>query len=113
MNEPSQEPIELKLDSGNGANNTQQGQQDYQGQQDSQAGAPVIGWIAVACGVLGVFTASIFFVPLALVCSVIAFFMGQFLWGIMGIVLAIIGFLTSPVLLGIIGLSALAAYFGF
>ena len=107
MNKPSQEPIELKLDSGNRES------QENQGQQTTQEKAPVIGWIAVGCGVLGLFTMSIIFVPLTLVCSVIALFMGQGVWAFLGVVLAVIGFLTSPILLGIVGLSALAAYFGF
>ena len=73
---------------------------------------PVMGYVAVGCGVIGLFTHSLFFVPLAFLCSVVALFMGQTLWAFGGFILSFIGLVTSPVLLALLGLGALAAYFG-
>ena len=73
---------------------------------------PVMGWLAVGFGVLGIFTKGYIFVPLAFVCSVAALFVGQGAWAFGGLLLSVIGLLTSPVLLALLGLGALAAYFG-
>ncbi len=73
---------------------------------------PVMGWIAVACGLLGIFWNGIVFVPIAFVCSIIALFMGQGMWAFLGFLTAIVGLLTSPGLWAVIGLGALAAYLG-
>ena len=73
---------------------------------------PVLGWLAVGFGVLGIFTKGYIFVPLAFVCSVAALFVGQGAWAFGGLLLSVIGLLTSPVLLALLGLGALAAYFG-
>ncbi len=73
---------------------------------------PVMGYLAVGCGILGLFTHSLFFVPLAFLFSVVALFMGQALWAFAGLTLSFIGLVTSPVLLAFLGLGALAAYFG-
>ncbi|NQW00851.1 MAG: hypothetical protein HQ483_14195 [Rhodospirillales bacterium] len=67
---------------------------------------PVMGWFAVAFGILGIFTFGVIFVPLGLVCSVLAFLFGQVSWAISGLVLAVIGFVTSPHLWLIVGLAA-------
>ena len=99
--------IELHLDS---TTSQREGQWSAQPQAEAR---PVMGWIAVGCGVLGILTWAIIFVPLAVVCSIIALFMGQGMWAFIGLALAVVGFLTSPILLGIGGLGALAAYFGF
>ncbi|TCS65017.1 hypothetical protein [Varunaivibrio sulfuroxidans] len=72
--------------------------------------SPVLGWFAVAFGVLGVFTWSVIFVPLALICGVIALFVGQVFWGVSAIVLAVIATATSPFLLMTLGLGAMAAF---
>lgn len=72
--------------------------------------APVLGWFAVAFGVLGVFTWSVIFVPLALICGVVALFVGQVFWGVSAIVLAMIAIATSPILLMTLGLGAMAAF---
>lgn len=77
-----------------------------------QAPRPVMGWIAVACGILGIFTYGIIFVPIAFVCSIIALFMGQGMWAFLGFLTAFAGLMTSPALLAVLGLGALAAYFG-
>ena len=47
--------------------------------------SPVMGWFAVAFGLLGIFTIGFIFVPLGLICSVIALFTGQAMWGFIGI----------------------------
>lgn len=73
---------------------------------------PVMGWIAVACAVLGIVSSGVIFVPLAFVCSIIALFMGQGMWAFVGLGLSMVGLFSSPLLLGILGLGALAAYFG-
>jgi len=74
---------------------------------------PVMGWIAVAAGLLAIFFNGVVFVPIAIVCSIIALFMGQGMWAFLGFLTAFAGLLTSPVLLTILGLGALAAWFGF
>jgi hypothetical protein len=115
-----QDPIDLNLGTKTG------GDADYSGSSDNRThpdnhnqsqfrgnDSNMIGWLTVISGILGLFTVSIFFVPLTLVCSVIAIFMGRGLWAFFGFVLALLGFLSSPTLLGIVGLAALAAYFGF
>ncbi len=73
---------------------------------------PIMGWLAVGFGVLGIFTKGFIFVPLAVVCSLIALFMGQGAWAFGGLLLSLLGLVTSPVLLALLGLGALAAYFG-
>ncbi len=73
---------------------------------------PIMGWLAVGFGVLGIFTKGYIFVPLAFVCSLIALFMGQGAWAFGGLLLSVVGLMTSPVLLALLGLGALAAYFG-
>ncbi len=73
---------------------------------------PVLGWLAVGFGVLGIFTKGYVFVPLSFVCSLAALFKGQVAWAFGGFLLSVIGLLTSPVLLALLGLGALAAYFG-
>jgi hypothetical protein len=73
---------------------------------------PVLGWLAIGFGVLGIFTNGTIFVPLAFICSVAALFVGQGAWAFGGFLLSVAGLLTSPVLLALLGLGALAAYFG-
>lgn len=73
---------------------------------------PVMGWLAVAFGVLGIFTKGYIFVPLAFVCSLVALVLGQGAWAFGGLLLSVVGLLTSPVLLVLLGLGAVAAYFG-
>ena len=68
-------------------------------------GIPIIGAAAVVFGILGIFTKSYIFVPLALVCSLISLFLGQISWAFIGLLLAVAGLLTSPVLLAILGVS--------
>jgi len=73
---------------------------------------PVMGWIAVACALLGIVSWGIVFVPLGVVCSIIALFMGQGMWAFLGLGLSVVGLFSSPLLLGVLGLGAIAAYFG-
>jgi len=111
MNTEPQEPIELKLDK-----NSEMGSEEISvnpQQQTVPEKPPVIGWIAIGSGIIGLFTLAIIFVPIALVCSIIALFMRQWLFAFIGAFLAVIGFLTSPVWLGITFLGTVAAYFGF
>ncbi len=111
MSSEPKEPIELSLGSKNQAEEAVE-VVHHDVHHAPPAKSSVVGWIAVICGILGLFTLSIVFVPLGLLFSFIAIFSGQILWGLFGIVLALLGFLTSPTLLGIVGLAALAAYFG-
>lgn len=78
----------------------------------AQAPRPVMGWIAVASGLLGIFVNGLVFVPIAFVCSVIALFMGQGMWAFLGFLTAFVGLMTSPFLLTVLGIGAAAAYFG-
>ncbi len=73
---------------------------------------PVLGWLAVGFGLLGIFTNGTIFVPLALICSLAALFFGQVAWAFGGFLLTVAGILTSPVLVALLGLGVLAAYFG-
>ncbi len=93
--------IELRLDSGGAGGPGGQAQN-----------RPVMGWIAVACAILGIVSWGFVFVPLGIVCSIIALFMGQGMWAFIGLALSVVGLLSSPLLLGMLGLGALAAYFG-
>lgn len=105
-NEPRKQ-IELHLDSA--AGNSSAGGAGAGAQAESK---PVMGWIAVACAILGIVSWGVVFVPLGFVCSIIALFMGQGMWAFIGLALSVVGLFSSPLLLGILGLGALAAYFG-
>lgn len=73
---------------------------------------PVIGYLAVICGVFAIFAWGIVFVPMGLAFSVAAMIAGQGAWGFAGLVLSVIGLMTSPTLLALLGLGAVAAFFG-
>jgi hypothetical protein len=73
---------------------------------------PVLGWLAVAAGLLGIFSKGYVFVPIAVVLSVAALIAGQGAWAFAGLLLSVVGLLTSPVLLALLGLGAVAAYLG-
>ncbi len=73
---------------------------------------PVIGYLAVGCGLLGIFTWGLVFVPMGLAFSIAALIVGQAGWGFAGLMLAVGGLMTSPTLLTLLGLGALAAFFG-
>jgi len=73
---------------------------------------PVIGYLAVICGVFAIFAWGIVFVPMGLAFSVAALIAGQGAWGFAGLVLSVIGLMTSPTLLALLGLGAVAAFFG-
>lgn len=73
---------------------------------------PILGWLAIGFGLLGIFSKGYIFVPLAFVCSLAALFFGQVAWAFGGFLLTVVGLLTSPVLIALLGLGALAAYFG-
>lgn len=73
---------------------------------------PVIGYLAVICGVFAIFAWGIVFVPMGLAFSVAALIAGQGAWGFAGLVLSVIGLMTSPALLTLLGLGAVAAFFG-
>ena len=73
---------------------------------------PVLGWLAIGFGLLGIFTNGTLFVPLAFICSMAALFFGQVAWAFGGFLLTVVGLLTSPVLVALLGLGVLAAYFG-
>lgn len=73
---------------------------------------PVIGYLAVICGVFAIFAWGIVFVPMGLAFSVAAMIAGQGAWGFAGLVLSVIGLMSSPTLLTLLGLGAVAAFFG-
>jgi hypothetical protein len=73
---------------------------------------PVIGYLAVICGVFAIFAWGIVFVPMGLAFSVAALIAGQGAWGFAGLVLSVIGLMTSPTLLALLGMGAVAAFFG-
>lgn len=73
---------------------------------------PVLGWLAIGFGLLGIFTNGTIFVPLAFICSMAALFFGQVAWAFGGFLLTVAGLLTSPVLVALLGLGVVAAYFG-
>lgn len=73
---------------------------------------PVIGYLAVICGVFAIFAWGIVFVPMGLAFSVAALIAGQGAWGFSGLVLSVIGLMTSPTLLALLGMGAVAAFFG-
>ena len=73
---------------------------------------PVIGYLAVICGVLAIFTWGIVFVPMSMAFAIAAMIAGQGAWGFSGLVLGMIGLMTSPTLLALLGLGAVAAFFG-
>ncbi len=85
---------------------------DVPGIADELRDKPVIGYLAVICGVMAIFFWGIVFVPMGLAFSVAALIAGQGLWGFSGLVLSVIGLLTSPTLLTLIGLGAIASFLG-
>jgi hypothetical protein len=91
-------------------------QQNSKNQNNSEAlnkkeCAPLMGWLAVVFGFLGIFTFGFIFVPLGFLFSVLAFFRGQALGGFVGLLLAVMGLITSPKLLLLIGMAAFAHWF--
>lgn len=99
-------------DGGDAAFGAAGAQAQPQPQQAAPAKTPVMGWMAIGFGLLGIFI-SAFFVPVGLIFSIIALFIGQAVWGVGGIVLAVFGVLTSPILLTFIGMGAFYATFDF
>ncbi|MCP5373136.1 MAG: hypothetical protein H6907_15525 [Hyphomicrobiales bacterium] len=79
------------------------------GDRRARPGTPVTGFLAVAFGLLGLFTVGWLFNPIGLVFSLLALLFGQIAWGLAGLALAVAGFFASPVLLGLVGLTAIAA----
>lgn len=74
---------------------------------------PVLGWFAVAFGLLSVFGPTIVFAPLAIICATIAMFVGQAVWAFVAYLLAVAGILTSPTLLAMFGFAAALWMFDF
>ena len=75
--------------------------------------SPIMGYLAVGCGLLGIFTIGFVFMPLGLIFSIGALFLGQSVWGVVGLMLAIAGFVTSPKLWLIVGMGTLYVMFDF
>ena len=73
---------------------------------------PVIGYLAVGCGVMGIFSWGLIFVPMGLAFSVAALIAGQGAWGFGGLFLAAVGMMTSPTLLTVLGIGTFLAFFG-
>lgn len=72
---------------------------------------PIVGWLAVGLGLLGIFF-SFIFIPFGFAFSVSAFFVDQKSWGFAGLVLAVLGVLTSATLMTMLGLGTLLAVIG-
>lgn len=85
---------------------------DPAAQEPALKDQPVIGYLAVICGVFAIFAWGIVFVPMGLAFSVAALIAGQGAWGFAGLVLSLIGLMSSPTLLALLGLGAVAAFFG-
>jgi hypothetical protein len=102
-------PLSLKAsdDGAEGAQNA-----DAAAQEPALKDQPVIGYLAVICGVFAIFAWGIVFVPMGLAFSVAALIAGQGAWGFAGLVLSVIGLMSSPTLLALLGLGAVAAFFG-
>ena len=79
--------------------------------QDVAPASPIMGYLAVGCGLLGIFTIGFVFMPLGLIFSIGALFLGQSVWGVVGLMLAVAGFVTSPKLWLIVGISAFYVMF--
>lgn len=73
---------------------------------------PIIGYLAVGCGLMGIFSWGLIFVPMGLAFSVAALIAGQGGWGFGGLFLAAVGMMTSPTLLTVLGVSTFLAFFG-
>tara|TARA_R110001592_G_scaffold341396_1_gene630355 strand:+ start:70 stop:447 length:378 start_codon:yes stop_codon:yes gene_type:complete len=106
-------PLSLKAsdDGAEGAQNADPAAQEP-AQEPALKDQPVIGYLAVICGVFAIFAWGIVFVPMGLAFSVAALIAGQGAWGFAGLVLSVIGLMTSPTLLALLGLGAVAAFFG-
>ena len=50
--------------------------------QDVAPASPIMGYLAVGCGLLGIFTIGFVFMPLGLIFSIWALFRGQSVWGV-------------------------------
>ena len=72
---------------------------------------PVVGWIAVGLGLIGLFM-TIFAIPFSIAFSVAALFVGQTAWGIGGLVLSVLAIVTSPTIVALLGIGAFLAMFG-
>lgn len=72
---------------------------------------PVVGWIAVGLGLVGLFM-TIFAIPFSVAFSVAALVVGQTAWGIGGMVLSILAVVTSPTIVALLGIGAFLAMFG-
>ena len=81
--------------------------------EDMPKDHPMIGYLAVICGILSIFHWGVLFVPMGLAFSIAALIVGQGVWGFAGLVLAVVGLTFSPALLTLLGLGAVWAYFGF
>ncbi|MEK9672268.1 MAG: hypothetical protein VW268_07160 [Rhodospirillaceae bacterium] len=78
---------------------------------DFAADHPVIGYLAVACGLLGIFSWGLIFVPMSLAFSIAALVAGQGTWGFAGLVLTGFGIANSPSI-WVMGVGAIAAAIG-
>lgn len=119
INDKSNEPDRIALslgDSGGDSGRDSGGDSDraqatYGYPNKAAAAKPIVGWIAVGTGFLGIFV-SFVFIPFSLAFSVASFFVGQGRWGIGGLVLSVLGVVTSATLVALLGLGALFAMVG-
>ena len=105
-------PVSLKGTDSQAAPGGEPGVADGADIQAELKDQPVIGYLAVICGVMAIFAWGIVFVPMGLAFSIAAMIAGQGAWGFAGLVLSVIGLMTSPTLLALLGLGAVAAFFG-
>jgi hypothetical protein len=104
--------IPLSMKGADGAEDAAPGMAQTPSAETPLKDQPVIGYLAVICGVLSIFTWGILFVPMGLAFGIAALIAGQGGWGFAGLVTSVIGLMTSPTLLTLLGLGAVAAYFG-
>jgi len=71
---------------------------------------PVVGYVAVSCGLSSILVSGLIFCPLGLFTAIIALFMQEFFLGISAIFLTALGFITTPIFLEYLGWKAFSTY---
>ncbi|MBT6443305.1 MAG: hypothetical protein HOK61_12830 [Alphaproteobacteria bacterium] len=71
---------------------------------------PVVGYIAVSCGLSSILVSGLIFCPLGLITAVVALFMREFFLGISALLLTAVGFITTPIFLAYLGWKAFSTY---
>ena len=71
---------------------------------------PVVGYIAVSCGLSSILVSGLIFCPLGVITAVVALFMREFFLGVSAILLTTVGFITTPIFLAYLGWKAFSTY---